>query len=201
MRRPGLHPGELFSDPARLEPMDMVTLIGILVVAGLAIVLIGAMINYMSSLVKSAYQIKIELRADLESGLQSMRDDIDRRAKWAKGEMIEETAKIRDSLTQQANDRTSALRESLLRAVVEARDADLTAIAAMADRVGLLDRRISSLEQETAYRRDMTLRARHTPGTATEATPPPPPQAPAPAPTSAPSPSSPSPSSSANARG
>ncbi|AEO48603.1 hypothetical protein [Rhodospirillum rubrum] len=181
--------------------MDMVTLIGILVVAGLAIVLIGAMINYMSSLVKSAYQIKIELRADLESGLQSMRDDIDRRAKWAKGEMIEETAKIRDSLTQQANDRTSALRESLLRAVVEARDADLTAIAAMADRVGLLDRRISSLEQETAYRRDMTLRARHTPGTATEATPPPPPQAPAPAPTSAPSPSSPSPSSSANARG
>jgi cell division protein FtsX len=167
--------------------MELVTLIGITVAAALVIILVGALVNYMSSLVKSAYQIKVELRNDLETALNDMREDIDKRSKWLKRDLVEETTKVKDSLEMGNGRKLDELRETLTALASEAREAGRAEVAALIEEMHALEARLRAMEQETEARKNMARRVREkadsspTESPAKGATPPPNPATPPPA--------------------
>ena len=54
-----------------------------------------SIVAYMSSLVKNAYQLKIELRADLEDGLNKVEEAAEKWMRMVKREPLDEIGKIR----------------------------------------------------------------------------------------------------------
>jgi hypothetical protein len=72
-----------------------------------------ALVGYLSSLVKNAYQIKVEMRADLEEGLKKMDDELNKRSKWLKREMIDEMEKIRAGIASETAKRQVEMGEQL----------------------------------------------------------------------------------------
>ncbi len=140
--------------------MQLVTLIGITVAIALVIVLMGALVNYMSSLVKNAYQIKVELRNDMETALKAIQDDVEKRGKWLKRDMVEETGRIKDALESMNETRFGELREGLKEMVAEVQTAHAAQTQVLTGRIAELEGRIAELEQETATRRDIARRVR-----------------------------------------
>ncbi|MCF8479008.1 MAG: hypothetical protein K9H25_01120 [Rhodospirillum sp.] len=140
--------------------MELVTLIGITVAIALVIILVGALVNYMSSLVKSAYQIKVELRNDMETALKDMQSDIDKRAKWLKRDMVEETNKVREGMETANAKKIEEIKVTLTAIASEAREAGRADMTALAEGVAALVVRVEILEQEGKARKDMARRVR-----------------------------------------
>ena len=55
---------------------------------------------YMANLVRNAYEIKVQINADMDERLKAISDDLDKRSKWIKRDMVEEMDKVKTSLTQ-----------------------------------------------------------------------------------------------------
>jgi cell division protein FtsX len=140
--------------------MELVTLIGITVALALVLILVGAMVNYMSSLVKSAYQIKVELRNELESSLKDMAVDIDRRAKGLKRDLVEEANKVREGLETANRNRFEELKSNLIALTNEAQEAQSKEMNSVVEGITILAARLAVLEQESEARKDMARRAR-----------------------------------------
>lgn len=78
--------------------MSSTVVIVMSLVAGLFLVVGGGLIMYMSNLVKAAYALKIELNNELESNFKKMDEDIEKRIKWVKKDMVDEVEKIKIAL-------------------------------------------------------------------------------------------------------
>ena len=77
------------------------------------------MVAYMSSLVKNAYQLKIELRADLEDGLNKVEEATEKRMRMVKRELLDEIGKIRTNLENDVGRRLTELNASVQKQVAE----------------------------------------------------------------------------------
>ncbi|KAF0138957.1 MAG: hypothetical protein FD153_1058 [Rhodospirillaceae bacterium] len=73
------------------------------------------MVAYVSSLVKNAYQLKMELRGDLEDSLSKLEDAAGKRTRTIKRELLDEIAKMRVSLERDTIRRLTELNESVLK--------------------------------------------------------------------------------------
>jgi hypothetical protein len=93
--------------------MSFLTIAMVALIIGLVVVFAVALVGYLSSLVKNAYQIKVEMRADLEEGLKKMDDELNKRSKWLKREMIEEMEKIKAGMTTETAKRQVEMGEQL----------------------------------------------------------------------------------------
>lgn len=66
---------------------------------GALLVAVGWLIVYVSSLVKSAYQLKVEIQAQLEEGIRKLEEDMEKKSRWIKRDVLEELEKIKAALT------------------------------------------------------------------------------------------------------
>lgn len=74
-------------------------------VLAVVIVLVGALVLYVGSLVKSAYELRIEMRHDLDEGLKQIDEEIDKRTRWLRQEIAEELAKAKSELGLDSDER------------------------------------------------------------------------------------------------
>lgn len=73
-----------------------VTIVGL--AAGLVLVIGGALVVYMGSLVKSAYQLKIEIKADVNEGLRRLEEEVEKKIRWVKRDLVEEVDKVKAAM-------------------------------------------------------------------------------------------------------
>lgn len=66
--------------------------------AGAILVVGGGLMVYMGNLVRSAYEIKVQINADVDERLSKMSDDLDKKSRWIKRDLLEEIGKIKEAM-------------------------------------------------------------------------------------------------------
>ncbi len=114
--------------------------IALVTVVGLGITLVA----YLSSLTRSAFELKVEMRREMEDGMKRIEAESSRQTKFARGELMTEIERCRtatndDIERRHAEYQAAALaREALW---VEQRDELLATVALLEDRVARLEHR------------------------------------------------------------
>lgn len=140
--------------------MNYVSITGItLGIAVVAVLAIG-LLSYMSQLVKNAYQIKVEIRSDMEDGLRKIEEEVGKKTKWMRSEVGEDVAKMRQGIEQDNGQRLESIEERL---TTLAQDLDRDSREERSDlrnTVNHLRKKVSSMEQEIAsLKEEMARRA------------------------------------------
>jgi polyhydroxyalkanoate synthesis regulator phasin len=142
--------------------MGLSTVLIISLAAGVILVVGGGIMMYMANLVKSAYEIKVQINADVDERLSKMAEDLDKKSKWIKRDLMEEIDKIKTGLETQANRRFQEMSEPLAKQAediellfraertewVKAIDTDRQTIAGLDSRIRALRRDIKRLEEK-----------------------------------------------------
>lgn len=100
----------LENDRAQIQIMEFwtVTLVGL--AAGLVLVIGGALVIYMGALVKSAYQLKIQIKSDVDDGLRRLEEEVEKKIRLVKRDLVEEVDKVK---TAMQTDNQRKIQESL----------------------------------------------------------------------------------------
>lgn len=112
--------------------MSFAAVLGIALVIGTTIILGIAIVSYVSQLAKNAYELKVEMRRELDDGLKALESEVSRAVKWARGELAGEIEKSRALMAEDLERRQRDI-EARLAAEIDAREA-----AWLADRDGLI---------------------------------------------------------------
>ncbi|KAF0118236.1 MAG: hypothetical protein FD149_813 [Rhodospirillaceae bacterium] len=99
--------------------MSFFSITAVTLLIALLIMFAITMVAYMSSLVKNAYQLKIELRADLEDGLNKVEEATEKQMRMIKRELLDEIGKIRTNLENDVGRRLTELNASVQKQVAE----------------------------------------------------------------------------------
>lgn len=124
--------------------MSFAAVLGITLVLVTVVVLGITLVTYLSSLARSAYELKVEMRRDMEDGLKRIEAETSRQTKFARGELMTEIERCRtatndDIERRHAEYQTGALaREALW---VEQRDALIATVALLEERLARLEPR------------------------------------------------------------
>lgn len=78
--------------------MGFSTVLIISLAAGVILIVGGGLMMYMANLVKSAYEIKVQINSDVEDRLTKMGEDLDKKSRWIKRDLLEEIEKIKTAL-------------------------------------------------------------------------------------------------------
>lgn len=78
--------------------MGFSTVLIISLAAGVILIVGGGLMMYMANLVKSAYEIKVQINTDVEDRLTKMGEDLDKKSRWIKRDLLEEIEKIKTAL-------------------------------------------------------------------------------------------------------
>lgn len=133
--------------------MSPLSTIAVTLVVALMIVLGGVLLAYVSSLVKSAYQIRVELRNDLDAALTEQQADIERRTKWMKREASDEIAKVRSTIEAQTTQGLADMHATLVETTQAVLEANRQETSALKDQVAALEARLQAIEQRIGSRR------------------------------------------------
>ena len=106
--------------------MGITSVLFVSLAAGLILVICGGIMMYMATLVRSAYEIKVQINTDIEDRLTKMSEALDQKTRSIKLDMIEDINKVRsvlaienskrlDEMSDQRNKRLDGL-EPLVRA-------------------------------------------------------------------------------------
>ena len=68
--------------------------------AAVVLVVGGGLMMYMANLVRNAYELKVQISADVDERIKAISDDVEKRSKWIKRDLIEELEKIKAGLLQ-----------------------------------------------------------------------------------------------------
>ena len=134
--------------------MSMTTVLIISLAAGVILVVGGGLVMYMAQLVKNAYELKIQINSEVDERLTKMTEDLDKKSRWIKRDLIEEIEKIKISmetsnaqkfaeLTEPFNKRLEAMEEMLRKDRVDwtkALNEDREVIKALDARFGAIRR-------------------------------------------------------------
>ncbi len=99
--------------------MDVFTVAVVSLGAGLIVVVGGGLIFYMSALVRSAYQLKMDMQQQLDDGLTRAQEEMDKRAKFIKRELVDEIEKIRSNMLKDMATRLDTAEAALLKRQTE----------------------------------------------------------------------------------
>ncbi len=66
--------------------------------AGAILLLGGGLIMYMSNLIKAGYDLKIQITNEVEERLTKMTEELDKKSRWIKRDLLEEIEKIRTAM-------------------------------------------------------------------------------------------------------
>ena len=75
--------------------MSAVSTAIVTLLVAMVVVFCVALIIYLSSLVKNAYQIKVEMRGELDDGMKKIDEELNKRSRWIKRELLEEIEKVK----------------------------------------------------------------------------------------------------------
>lgn len=135
--------------------MNFWTVTMISLVIGLLLVIGGALVMYMGSLVKNAYELKVEIQNDLEAGLKRVEEESEKKTRWIKRDLVEEIDKVKTALSADNQRKLSELTDSLAQRVDEIEQAqkrdrqDMGKIVeAMRQDIMTLDQRLKHLRQQ-----------------------------------------------------
>lgn len=124
--------------------MSFAAVLGLTLMLVTVVVLGITLVTYLSSLARSAYELKVEMRRDMEDGMKRIEAETSRQTKFARGELMAEIERCRtatndDIERRHADYQTGALaREALW---VEQRDALIATVALLEDRLAQLEHR------------------------------------------------------------
>lgn len=85
----------LLLQPWRFYFMSMSTVLIISLSAGVILVVGGGLLMYMAQLVKNAYELKVQINSEVDERLTKMAEDLDKKSRWIKRDLIEEIEKIK----------------------------------------------------------------------------------------------------------
>jgi len=135
--------------------MNFLTVTIVIFLVALIGVFAVALIVYLSSLVKSAYQIKVEMRSDLEEGLKRADEELNKRSRWIKRELLEEIERIKTGMQTDITNRGVTILEESRKMVAGSEEGmrkDLTETNRLLnearDLVYSLDHKVKSLRRE-----------------------------------------------------
>lgn len=140
--------------------MGLSTVLIISLAAGVVLIVGGGLMMYMANLVKSAYEIKVQINADVEERLTKMGDDLDKKSRWIKRDLLEEIEKIKVAIQTENGRKLEELTASLVHKVegfetllrnergewVRAVEADRAAIAGLDARTKGLSKQVRKPE-------------------------------------------------------
>ncbi|MBR9970921.1 hypothetical protein [Magnetospirillum sulfuroxidans] len=89
--------------------MSFSTVLIISLAAGVVLIIGGGLMMYMANLVKSAYEIKVQINSEVEDRLNKMGDELDKKSKWIKRDLLEEIEKIKANMHTEAQSKVSEL--------------------------------------------------------------------------------------------
>ncbi len=78
--------------------MEFWTVALVSLAAGLVLVIGAALVIYMGSLVKSAYQLKIEIKSEVDEGQKRLEEEVEKKIRWIKRDLVEEIEKSKTAL-------------------------------------------------------------------------------------------------------
>lgn len=87
--------------------------------AGVILVIGGGLMMYMANLVRNAYELKVQINAEVDERLTKMADDLDKKSRWIKRDLLEEIEKIKVSLQTDNARKFQELAEPVVRRVEE----------------------------------------------------------------------------------
>lgn len=139
--------------------MDYALLTGLTVSVAALVVGLFLLLSYLSSLVKSAYHIKVEIRADMEKSLKQISQELAKRSRLVRSELSKDAGRIRNSLEQDNAVRVDRM-ENDLKALVE--EATRKNDVLMQERLDAIALRLASLEETVSRHGNTTLKKQAT---------------------------------------
>lgn len=172
--------------------MSFSTVLIISLAAGVILIIGGGLMMYMANLVKSAYEIKVQINAEVEDRLGKMAEDLDKKSRWIKRDLLEEIEKIKANMITEAGTRVAELTqpvagrldalETALRAErvewVKAVDSDRAQLANLDNRLKSLNKTVKKIDDRDAPPLPQPLADGTAAAAEQPAAPPPPPPAP-----------------------
>lgn len=116
--------------------------VGTLVVAGIGLVM------YMAALVKNAYELKVEMQAEMAESLRRIEEDVDKKAKWVKRDLVDEIQKSKDALTADISRRLQEAQEAMNRRLAEQDEAARRDRAELVRQIEAQKKAIAALEEK-----------------------------------------------------
>lgn len=137
--------------------MSFSTVLIIAFAAGAILVVGGGLMVYMGNLVRSAYEIKVQINADVDERLNKMSEDLDKKSRWIKRDLLEEIGKIKEALQTDNARKIAELSDPLIKrldaleAMVKSSHGDLVkAIESDRASIASLDQRLKALRGQAA---------------------------------------------------
>ena len=145
-----------------VDVMGLSTILVITLAAGVVLVVGGGLVMYMANLVKSAYEIKVQINSDVDDRLTKMADDLDKKSKWIKRDLLEELEKSKAALFTENATKLQALADPLTKRTealetalrgergdwVKAVDSDRQSLGNLDARLKLIRRDIKRIEEK-----------------------------------------------------
>ncbi|MFD2233521.1 hypothetical protein [Phaeospirillum tilakii] len=97
--------------------MSMSSIVIVSVAAAVFLVIGGGLLMYMSNLVRSAYELKVQIAADVEARFAKMTEEFEKKGRWIKRDLIEEVEKIKAAVETENARRFQTFSEPVTRAV------------------------------------------------------------------------------------
>jgi hypothetical protein len=99
--------------------MSMSAVLIVSLAAGIILVIGGSLMMYMGNLVKNAYELKIQINADLDERLGKIAEDLDKKSRWIKRDLLAEIEKIKVVIEADSTRKYHDLAEPMLRRIEE----------------------------------------------------------------------------------
>lgn len=97
--------------------MAFSTVLIIAFAAAAILVVGGGLMVYMSNLVRAAYDIKVQINTEVEERLTKMAEDLDKKSRWIKRDLLEEIEKIKVALQTENARKIAELSDPLVKRV------------------------------------------------------------------------------------
>ena len=142
--------------------MSMTSVLIISLAAGVILVVGGGLMMYMAGLVKNAYELKVQINSDIDERLGKMAEDLDKKSRWIKRDLLEEIEKIKAALETDNARKFQELGEPVLKRIedldqivrkergewIKAIESDRENLTKLDAKIGGLRRDVKRLEQQ-----------------------------------------------------
>lgn len=99
--------------------MSMSSVLIVAFAAGVVLVVGGGLMMYMAGLVRNAYELKVQINSDIDERLGKMAEDLDKKSRWIKRDLLEEIDKIKTALEVDNARKFQELGEPVLKRIEE----------------------------------------------------------------------------------
>lgn len=135
--------------------MSFSSVIIISLAAGVILIIGGGLMMYMANLVRSAYELKVQINAEVDERLTKMAEDLDKKSRWIKRDLLEEIEKIKVALQSDNARKFQELAEPVVKRVEELdeiirkeRTQWVAAIESDRQNITALDQRVRNLRRD-----------------------------------------------------